>query len=332
MTPESADFASLSISPGDLPVRDRLPFWREDVCRKVVKIDVEPQGDGPFMMKGRLIALPGLRIMRGTGSDVRYDRTKAMIAEDTDGVGQLGIGIMFGGKGLFTQRGHNFVLGAGDAATISHGEPGSILHRGTDQLGLAVPIRALTPFVKDVEGQTARQIPRESQPLRLLIGYLRLLLSDEPASPEMGRLAATHVQDLIAMAIGATRDGAAMAAGRGVRAARLAAVKSDVLANLGNERLLVVNIAARQGVSPRHLHRLFETEGTTFSAFVLNARLAHVYRMLTDPRLTHRKITAIALAAGFGDLSYFNRTFRRRYGAPPSEVREQARLSANDAR
>ena len=107
-------------------------------------------------------------------------------------------------------------------------------------------------------------------------------------------------------------------------------MKADVLANLGSERLLVAHVAARQGLSPRHLHRLFEMEETTFSEFVLNARLAHARRMLADPRLAARTITAVALAAGFGDLSYFNRTFRRRYGATPSEVRDQARLSASD--
>lgn len=37
-----------------------------------------------------------------------------------------------------------------------------------------------------------------------------------------------------------------------------------------------------------------------------------------------RTIAAIALESGFGDVSYFNRTFRRTYGATPSEMREQA--------
>jgi AraC-like DNA-binding protein len=287
-----------------------------------VKIDVEPLGDDPFTMEGRLYALPGLRMMRGTGSDIRYNRTKTMVAEDRDGDGQLGIGIMFGGRGLFTQRGRGIELDAGDAVTISHGEPASLLHRRTNQLGLAVPIQALRPLVGDVEGLTARRIPRESQALRLLIAYLRLLLKDEAiSSPELGRLAAIHIHDLIAVAIGVTRDGAEIARGRGVRAARLAAVKADVLATLGSERLLVACVAARQGISARHLHRLFETEATSFSEFVLNARLAQARRMLTDPRFAHQTITAIALATGFGDLSYFNRTFRRCYGATPSEVR-----------
>ncbi|RUX33774.1 helix-turn-helix domain-containing protein, partial [Mesorhizobium sp. M7A.F.Ca.CA.002.09.1.1] len=37
-----------------------------------------------------------------------------------------------------------------------------------------------------------------------------------------------------------------------------------------------------------------------------------------------RSITAIAYEAGFNDLSYFNRAFRRRYDATPSDVRAAA--------
>ena len=43
--------------------------------------------------------------------------------------------------------------------------------------------------------------------------------------------------------------------------------------------------------------------------------------MLRDPRFVARSITSIAYDAGFGDLSYFNRTFRRHYGATPSDIR-----------
>ncbi len=37
-----------------------------------------------------------------------------------------------------------------------------------------------------------------------------------------------------------------------------------------------------------------------------------------------RKIADIAAAAGFNDLSYFNRTFRRHYDATPSAMRATA--------
>jgi AraC-like DNA-binding protein len=47
--------------------------------------------------------------------------------------------------------------------------------------------------------------------------------------------------------------------------------------------------------------------------------------MLTDPRLAERTITDIASEAGFGDLSYFNRAFRRLYGETPSDTRAGSR-------
>jgi AraC-like DNA-binding protein len=48
-----------------------------------------------------------------------------------------------------------------------------------------------------------------------------------------------------------------------------------------------------------------------------------VYRALTIPRLRQRSIGDIVFDAGFGDLSYFNRAFRRRFGLSPSEVRNR---------
>jgi AraC-like DNA-binding protein len=80
-------------------------------------------------------------------------------------------------------------------------------------------------------------------------------------------------------------------------------------------------VAAPPGVTPRYVHKLFEYEGMTYSGFVLAQRLDRVHRMLTDPRCAGHSISALAFEAGFGDLSYFNRAFRRRYGATPSDIR-----------
>lgn len=43
--------------------------------------------------------------------------------------------------------------------------------------------------------------------------------------------------------------------------------------------------------------------------------------MLCDPRYVGWTVSAIAFEAGFGDVSYFNRRFRRRYGGSPTDVR-----------
>jgi AraC-like DNA-binding protein len=191
-------------------------------------------------------------------------------------------------------------------------------------IGLRLPRAELAPLVANVDDATLRIIPRATGALRLLKSYISAS-SDEDAlaDPELQRIFVTHVHDLAALALGATCDAAVIAEGRGIRAARLRAIKSDVAANLCAGELTATGIAARHHVTPRYVHKLFESEGKTFSEFVLAQRLAQAHRMLTNPRLADCTISSLAYKAGFGDLSYFNRAFRRRYHATPSEIRHR---------
>jgi AraC-like DNA-binding protein len=113
----------------------------------------------------------------------------------------------------------------------------------------------------------------------------------------------------------------------GGREGRLAAIKAHITEHLRQRSLSVAVVAARQGVTPRYVQMLFEAEGTTFSQYVVGERLALAHRLLVDRRTSVWTIRAIAIDAGFADISYFNRAFRRHYGASPSRVREAARPS-----
>jgi AraC-like DNA-binding protein len=97
--------------------------------------------------------------------------------------------------------------------------------------------------------------------------------------------------------------------------------------HLTDSSLTIAAVAARHGITPRYLHKLFEDEAMTYSRFVLDRRLALAYRRLRHPRFADRTVSSIAYDTGFGDLSYFNRTFRRRYSITPSDARQQAALS-----
>jgi transcriptional regulator GlxA family with amidase domain len=89
--------------------------------------------------------------------------------------------------------------------------------------------------------------------------------------------------------------------------------------------LAVAALAARHRCTPRSVQRLFAADGTTFAEYLLAQRLARAHAMLRDPRRDGDKITTVAFDAGFADVSYFNRAFRQRYGAAPSDVRAQTR-------
>jgi AraC-like DNA-binding protein len=101
-----------------------------------------------------------------------------------------------------------------------------------------------------------------------------------------------------------------------------------VLANLHDAELGVAKVAACNSMSERYLYKLFQSEHLTYSEFVLGQRLARAYGILRSPLYDRCKVSVIAFELGFNDLSYFNRTFRRRYGATPSDVRA-TRLGAS---
>jgi AraC-like DNA-binding protein len=143
--------------------------------------------------------------------------------------------------------------------------------------------------------------------------------------PELRQSVVTHIHDLVALTVGASRDAAMLIEGRGARAARLRAIKLDIIENLGRGDLRINDIASRHRLQPRYIQRLFERDGTTFSQFVLSQRLSRAYRMLADARRRDWTFAAIAFACGFNDQSYFNRRFRMFYGVSPSEIREAGR-------
>jgi AraC-like DNA-binding protein len=143
--------------------------------------------------------------------------------------------------------------------------------------------------------------------------------------PELTYSVSQHILDLAALALGARGDSAELAKQRGVKAARFEAIRSDILARLGDAGLSAESLAAHHGISARYVRKLFEQDGSSFSSFVLAERLRRVRRMLADRRYAHLNIAQVAHENGFGDVSYFNRSFRRHFGATPSDVREDAR-------
>jgi transcriptional regulator GlxA family with amidase domain len=87
-------------------------------------------------------------------------------------------------------------------------------------------------------------------------------------------------------------------------------------------------VAQSLGISPRYLQRLLERSGTSFTAHVTELRLKHAFMLLTAQELSDVCICAIALQAGFSDISHFNRLFRSRFGDTPKGVRAHARMDS----
>jgi AraC-like DNA-binding protein len=314
-----AAIQSLCFSTRGLPPRERGEALRNLRQRGVMT--VEPLAEGIPRAAIRKRFMPGVDILSGALSGLRQFGTQ-------HGGDFVFLALNVEGESFARHRDRELTLSNGDAVLFSGADGGCTINRPTPVrlAAMRIPYQALASLVADPVAGGMRHIPKQSNSLRLLGSYLHAIdMGHALDSLELCSAVASHIHDLIALSLGPTRDYQRFAEERCLAAVRLETAKADIAANLRDCALNVDSIALRQGVTPRYVQKLFANEGTTFSEYVLNQRLALAYQSLRDPRLAYRSISSLAFDIGFSDLSYFNRTFRRRYGATPSEVRAEGR-------
>jgi len=288
--------------------------------RGVTWVSFKPIPDLACGIDFTLRKLPDLGLLSGAVQGLRHEHARRDSGDGDDDfsfhMNLSGLSFVSGARGEMT-------LGDGDAMLLNYSVSRTISRPGlVDHRVVRLPRAALSPLVRNIDDAVLCRIPRGTGMLSLLRNYVDAVFDDPAlALPEMRQLIIAQLCDLIAVTLGATRDATAVAGGRGIRAARLRAIKSDIEAHLTYSDLSPGVVARRQEVSDSYIRKLFEGEGTSFSQFVLGRRLVRAQRMLTDRRWADRSIVWIAFETGFGDLSYFNRTFKRFYGNTPSEVR-----------
>ena len=90
----------------------------------------------------------------------------------------------------------------------------------------------------------------------------------------------------------------------------------------GEDPLDAEDLAEMAGISVRHMERLFAGKlGERPMGFYLKLRLEKAERLITYSTMSMQEI---AVACGFSSLPLFSRSFRARYGRPPSALRAKA--------
>jgi AraC-like DNA-binding protein len=322
---DPTSFKKLRFSTDNFPEHKRIEAYREVYGRIIRKHDIEPIGDRPFNFEASLCNLPGLGLASSRISPCR--RSDGPQHRDSD---DLILGIGLSGGCIVQQCDREAVIGVGEAVLTSSADPAVVMIASASQ-AVSLRISRSDLGTADLDAYLSRRLPRNTEGLLLLTGYVGEILSaDALATPQLRELVVAHVHDLVLLTLGVKGEAYQLAQQRGVRAARRTAILRAIDSRSGDPGVNAFAIAAQLGVSPRYVHLLLEETGKSFTHHLLEKRLKKASALLCDPRWFQRKIADIALQAGFGDLSYFSRAFRRYYGATPSDIREAARQQNRD--
>jgi AraC-like DNA-binding protein len=297
--------------------RDLVHEWREQYARRVLNVDFTPLAGTSIRASFKPI-FQDLRIAR-TALSAGITFRDAELVKDGDDAYSLLISLS---KSLDAMhQGRELRLTRSEATILNLCEPGSVgAPHSFEYIAIPTPRSELVARNIRADEGVMRRVAGRSQALRLLRGYLAVLERNPIDTWEEGREAISrHIIDLVALAI-TVRGDLGDSDFSAVKAARLAAIIDHVSAHFSDQGLSVTGMADNLAISPRYLHRLLEASGRTFTQRVNELRLERALTLLTSSD-GPRRISDIALRAGFSDISHFNRLFRARYGDAPTAFR-----------
>jgi AraC-like DNA-binding protein len=295
--------------------------WREHICRTFCRLDVGPAENDYVDCHGEIALVDSLSLGIPTGSSARYARTRDL---HHDGCDDFVLVSASRGKVEVKQENNVIELSAGQMCLAEMNVVGWV---GLTSAGGYTAARIPRRFLLDVSPRAETRLATalgHGPALRSMIDrYFALCLDVAQDLDAVGqKTAAQHFVDLIGLLLGTRPEQEAIIDQRGY-APRLDLMKAAILGRLDRHDLSIDAVAQANGLSGRQAQRLFAQSGMTFSEFVLEQRLLRARRLLRDAANRHRKISDIAYAAGFGDLSYFNRTFRKRFCVTPSDMQAE---------
>ena len=307
-----------------LQTKDYFPEFRDVARNAVVTVDVQQATDTPFRnFRHREVALKHLRLCDVSCDPVVIERLPHHIARD--GVEDAILTYQMMGEVSVEQRNSAFTLRAGDLAVIAAGQPYRIAYRRPSRrLFLRIPGPEFRRRVATGADHVAVQ-HLGNTPLGRIVSSLFSSISYEAEQiDEVEReVVAGSLLDLVATLV-RHGDGLKPRDCRRAGGEHMDRVLGHIEQHFSDPELSPRRIAWASGISTRYLHTLFHHSGTTVSRWIWEQRLQACHETLLDPQSADHRISEIAFSNGYSDAAHFSRSFRKRFGVSPSEVRANA--------
>jgi AraC family transcriptional regulator, positive regulator of tynA and feaB len=294
------------------------PFgsWADDLAAAFVRLEPRKIAERPFEGTITRIDAAPIKISRVRATRHRVLRLRSHITQSGDDL--CFVNLQLEGVGRYTQRGHEQTCGPGDLAVADTTEPFEIANcRDFRLFCFAVPRHLLPPGFCERPRLSLSATEAGRALSRTLGGYAELCLNaSQPSGISTFSGASiveliSHVPQVLAEGISERTNGPV-----------LLSMMLDYIDRHSNDPDLgAAMLAARFNCSLRYVHRLFSATGQTVGEHINDRRIVACTRNLVDPGCRTKTIAEIAFAAGFRDISHFNRLFKRSNGAAPREFR-----------
>jgi AraC-like DNA-binding protein len=269
------------------------------------------------MIRGASVDEVHLTDLRATGHMV--ERTPELIARGDRAY--FKVSVMLAGSCLLIQDNRETVLSPGDLAVYDTSRPYSLVFDEDFRSTILMFPQSLITLPPEMVGQlTAVRIPGAKGLGAIATGYLTQVVANlDRFSGTTGARLGNTALDLIATVL--THELGLDETGSDPHRTLLRQIHDYIDHHLASTDLDPNTIAAAHFISTRHLHGLFQEEGTTVSTWIRMRRLERCRRDLVDPALADRSVAAVAARWGFVDAAHFSRAFKAAFDQSPSEFR-----------
>lgn len=305
-------------SVSTLVARDIAEF-RVAVSDSFVPLQVSSSGADKFRGVIRSASVDDIHVTDLRATPQIVERTPELIARADRSFFKLSL--MLAGTGMLIQDGREAVVKAGDLAVYDTDRPYSLVFDDEFRTMVFMFPKHLLSLPPDLVGQlTAVRISGQDGLGSMVTPYLSQLATnlDQLAGLTGARLAHSAL-DLVGTVF--TRELGLDDLSADPHRALMQRIRGHIDRHLASTDLSPATIAAAHYISTRHLHGLFQEQGTTVSTWIRTRRLEQCRRDLLDPILIDRPVAAIAARWGFVDAAHFSRAFKAAYGVSPSEYR-----------
>lgn len=310
-------------SPVEVNVARDFTAFRTAVSESFVPLHLTSEHAGSFRGLIRAAAVDEVHVTEVRATDHIVERTPELIARGDRSYFKLSL--QLAGTGLLIQDGREATLSPGDLAVYDTNRPYTLVFGEEFRTMVVMFPKQLLELPAEAVGQLTAVRMSGSQGLgALVVPYLTQLAGNlEQLAGSTGVRLAHSALDLVTTLFARELD--LDRADADPHRALMQRIRAHIDEHLGSTELGPASIAAAHFISTRHLHALFQAQGTTVSTWIRTRRLERCRRDLMNPLHADRPVAAIAARWGFVDAAHFSRAFKAHFGHAPSEVRQPLR-------